>query len=199
MTWWRTFKASSRVKRWRTLHGSEFSCHEPCMILHNKKPAQSILDFWILFQAFQQSLVVRMTDCDTKDAGSIPDIIANVFALIHRLPKNHKRFFASPFSGSLGKDPPRPISKGFYLESLKKLQQSVELKYLLRGYLDPFFGECGSSHYFCYECTIHICTTLSLINKLFFLLQYADVQEWDVNKIIPIFDDLHRVTETHSA
>ena len=50
-----------------------------------------------------------MTDCETEGAGSILDEIANVFDLIHRLPKNHKRFFAKTFYGSSEKVPPSKV------------------------------------------------------------------------------------------
>ena len=65
------------------------------------------------------SLVVRMTDCETEGASSIPDEIANVFALIHRLPKNHRKIFARVFYGSTEKLPPATSSTGFYLEPIK--------------------------------------------------------------------------------
>ena len=70
-------------------------------------------------QTSQHSPVVRMTDSKTEGAGSIPDVIVTVFALIHRLPKNYKRLFARTFNGSSGRVPPKTISKGFYLEPLK--------------------------------------------------------------------------------
>ena len=60
-----------------------------------------------------------MTDCKPKGAGSIPDGIANVFALVHWLPKHHKKFLARTFYGSSGRVSPRTISKGFHLEPLK--------------------------------------------------------------------------------
>ena len=63
--------------------------------------------------------MVRVTVCKAEGEGSIPDGIATVFALIRRLPKNHKRFFAKTFYGSFGRVPPRTISKQFYLEPLK--------------------------------------------------------------------------------
>ena len=60
-----------------------------------------------------------MTDCKPEAAGSIPDEIANIFVLRHRLLKNHTRFFARIFYGSSGRVSPRTISKGGYLEPLK--------------------------------------------------------------------------------
>ena len=60
-----------------------------------------------------------MIDSKTEGAGSISDGIANVFALIHRLPKNHKKFFSKTFYGSSGNIPSRISSKAFYLEPLK--------------------------------------------------------------------------------
>ena len=63
--------------------------------------------------------MVRVTDCKAERAGSIPDVIATVFALMRRLTKNHKRFFARNFYGSSGMVSLRTISKGFYLEPLK--------------------------------------------------------------------------------
>ena len=62
--------------------------------------------------------MVRVTDCKTEGSGSIPGGIY-CFALIHRLPKNHKRFFARSFYGPSGRVLPWIISKGFYLEPLK--------------------------------------------------------------------------------
>ena len=62
-------------------------------------------------------------DCKSEGAGSIPDGIVSVFALMRRLLKNHKSFFARHFYGSLGRVPPRTISKGFYLEPLKVLDR----------------------------------------------------------------------------
>ena len=79
-----------------------------------------------------------MTDCKAEGAGSIPDGIVNVFALIHQLPKNHTRFFARTFYGSSEKVPPG----GFYLEPLKiPVERWAEepFKILLRTY---FFWEC---------------------------------------------------------
>ena len=70
-------------------------------------------------QTSQHILEIRMTDCKTESGGSIPDGIATVFYLIHRLPKNHKMFYVRTFYGSSGGVPPRIISKGFYLEPLK--------------------------------------------------------------------------------
>ena len=58
-------------------------------------------------------IVVRVTDCKSEGAGSIPDGIANVIALMSRLPKNHKRFFARTFYGSSE----RVLE--FYLEPIK--------------------------------------------------------------------------------
>ena len=58
-----------------------------------------------------------MTDCETEGAGSIPDGIATVSALIGRLPKNHKRFFAKTFYGSSGRIHLEP--KRVYLDPLK--------------------------------------------------------------------------------
>ena len=63
--------------------------------------------------------MIRVTDCKTEGAGSIPDETAIVFALLRRLPKNHKRFLAGTFYGSSGRVLPRIVSKGFYLEHLK--------------------------------------------------------------------------------
>ena len=60
-----------------------------------------------------------MTNYKPEGASLIPDGLANDFALIHRLPKNLKRFFAGTFNGSSERVPPRTISKGFYLEPLK--------------------------------------------------------------------------------
>ena len=63
-------------------------------------------------------------DYKKEGAGSIPDGMVTVFGLIRLLPKNYKRFFARTFYGSLGRAPPRTISKGFYLEPLKVLAES---------------------------------------------------------------------------
>ena len=81
--------------------------------------------------------MVRVTDCKTEGAGLIPDGIATVFALIRRLPKNHKRFFARTFYGSSGRVPPRTIFKGFYLEPLKvpaERRAEEPFKFLLKTF-----------------------------------------------------------------
>ena len=81
--------------------------------------------------------MVRVTDCKTEGAGSIPDGIAAVFALIRPLLKNLKRFFTRTFYGFSGRVPPRTISKGFHLESLKvPAERSAEepFKVLLRTF-----------------------------------------------------------------
>ena len=85
------------------------------MVLQNKRP--NTKNSRLLNS--QHSLVVRVMDCKTEGAVSIPDGLATVFASIRRLPKNHSRFFAITFYGSSGRVPPRTISKGFYLEPLK--------------------------------------------------------------------------------
>ena len=78
--------------------------------------------------------MVRVTDCKPESASSIPDGIATVFALYADYQRNIK--------GSWGTVPPRTISKGFHLESLKVPAErwaEEPFKVLLRTL---FFWEC---------------------------------------------------------
>ena len=69
--------------------------------------------------------------------GSIPDGITTVFALIRRLPKNHKNFFARTFYGSSGRLLPRTVSKE-PLMVLAERYAEESFKVLLR----TSFSEC---------------------------------------------------------
>ena len=60
-----------------------------------------------------------MLDCKIEDPGSMLDEVKNVFALIHRLPKNHKGVLQEPFMIIQEKVPSITIFKVFYPESLK--------------------------------------------------------------------------------
>ena len=60
-----------------------------------------------------------MTVYKPEGAGSIPDEIANVFALMRQLPNNLISFFARTFYRSSGRVPSKTISKRFHLEPLK--------------------------------------------------------------------------------
>ena len=90
--------------------------------------------------------MVSMTDCKPEGVGSIPDVIANVFAFIHRLPKNHIRFHARTFYGSSERVPPRTISKEFNVEPLRVPAErwaEEPIKVLLRVFSDSVSGNCG--------------------------------------------------------
>ena len=89
--------------------------------------------------------MVRVTDCKTEGAGSIPDGIATVYALLRRLAKHHWRFFARTLYGSLERVPPRTISQGFYPETLKVPAErwaEEPFKVLLRTFFPESVGTC---------------------------------------------------------
>ena len=121
MTRWRTNRGSSRVKRWSTLNSSSLSSQEPKMIFHNKK--SNTINIRLLNFSCKHpniySLVVRTKNYKIEGAGLIPDGLANVFYLIHRLPKNHKWFFVKTSYDFSGRGPPTTRSKALYLEPLK--------------------------------------------------------------------------------
>ena len=85
-----------------------------------------------------------MTDCKPEGAGWMPDEIANISALIHWYPKNHKRFFAITFYGSSGRAPPRIISKGFDLEPLR-VPAERSAKEPFKVLLITFFWDCKAN------------------------------------------------------
>ena len=109
--------------------GSSLSCQEPNRVLLNKRPNTINSPSNFSLQTSQHSLVVKIMDLKTEDAGSIPDGIINVFALIHRLPRNHKRFLAKTFYGSPGRIQPG-TSLSYSTENHSRLQESVELNNL---------------------------------------------------------------------
>ena len=61
----------------------------------------------------------RMLHCKIECPGSILDGVTNVFALTHRLPKNHKGFFQELLMVLQERIPPRIIFNRFYLAPLK--------------------------------------------------------------------------------